>query len=105
MRGLMQKLETATDDTRTALATHGLPDVLDAMNPGYRPELPENAKVALAEDFVRRGVAGQLPSMVDTLQALRDQVRRPAALPSGTYSVLPSARRVNKELRAPLEKS
>jgi hypothetical protein len=75
VRGLMCKLETATDDTRTALATHGLPDILDAMNPGYRPELPEIAKMALADDFVQRGLAGQLQSMTDTLGALREQVR------------------------------
>jgi hypothetical protein len=75
IRGFMNRLETATDDTRTALATHGLPDVLNATQPGYRPELPETAKVVLADEFVRRGFAGQLPSMLDTLAALRDQVR------------------------------
>jgi hypothetical protein len=80
IRGFMNKLETATDDTRTALATHGLPDVLNATQPGYRPELPETAKVALADEFVRRGFAGQLPSMLDTLAALRDQVRRCSVL-------------------------
>ena len=96
VRSLMQRLETATDDTRTALATHGLPDVLDAMHPGYRPELPEVAKVALAEEFVRRGVAGQLPSMVDTLQALRDQARArtsPAPAPTALTCTRSAARR------------
>ena len=79
VRAFMVKLEAATDDTRTALATHGLPGVLDAMNPGHRAELPEVAKVALADDFVQRGLAGQLPSMTDTLRALREQVRTRAA--------------------------
>jgi BRO1-like domain len=82
VRGFMAKLEAATDDTRVALAAHGLPAVLDAMNPGHRPELPEVAKAALADDFVQRGLAGQLPSMTDTLRALREQARTPAAAPA-----------------------
>lgn len=84
VRSYMNKLETATDDARVALASHGLPAVLDAMNPGFRPDLPEVAKVALSDDFVQRGLAGSLPAMTDTLRALREQVRQ------ATFTLVPS---------------
>jgi hypothetical protein len=92
VRDLLAKLETATDDARTALVTHGLPGLLDSLSPGKQPELPEKAQAALAEEFVSRGPGVQLQGAHSTLAALKEEVRS-RALPHACSAYVRAARR------------
>lgn len=74
VRDLLKKLESATDDARTALVQHDLPAVLEAMNPSKPPELPEKVRGALLEDFVASGPAMHLRDASSELLRQREKV-------------------------------
>ena len=65
VRGLLGRLEGATDDARLALAQHGLPEALDALSPQRRGDLPVDLRAAFQDEFVTQGGAQHLQARVE----------------------------------------
>lgn len=54
VRGLLSKLDGATDEARLTLAQLGLPAALDALKPG-KAEIPDDVRAALSDEFIASG--------------------------------------------------
>ena len=60
VRGMLQKLEDASDEARVTLVQYNLPGALESLNQERKTDIPEDLKLAFMDEFVTHGGAQHL---------------------------------------------